>query len=202
MPRRALYLDCGVHRDGRQIRMMSEWFGDDLSLDIVAFEASADYFASAQRSLSDIPNLDLRQAAVVSGEHDEPTVRLYKAGRDGKGDSLFSQRGTTFEEVPATRLSDVVRSHEGVPILLRMNIEGAELFVVQDLISTRQVSRIVGFYGMWDDLSKISPKQDDEFRRTLRNQSIHPITFNDRDLDIPLRVRAIRYDLRTSLASA
>jgi hypothetical protein len=79
--------------------MMSEWFGN-LSLDIVAFEGSADYFASAQRNISDIPNVALRQAAVVSGEHDEPTVRPYKAGGDGKGDSLFAQRGTTFEEVP------------------------------------------------------------------------------------------------------
>ena len=62
--------------------------------------------------------------------------------------------------------------------------------------------RVDGYYGMWDDLSKIDPERDAGFRRLLRRAGIHPIAFNDRDLAHPIRVWAIRYDLTTSLAAA
>jgi FkbM family methyltransferase len=117
---------------------MVDWFSAKCALDIVAFEASRDHCADASENLKSVPRLDLRQVALVGPDYPDPTVRLFKiAGSTGKGDSLFSARGDDYEVVPATRLSEVLRSGgypiETVPVLLRMNIEGAEIFAIQDL---------------------------------------------------------------------
>jgi hypothetical protein len=101
------------------------------------------------------------------------------------------------------RLSEVLgrfyKAHGEVPTLLRMNIEGAEPFVIDDLIAHGIRSKISGFYGMWDDISKIDPSKDAIFRRVLRANAIRTVTFNDRDIGHPLREWCIRYDLATSL---
>ena len=201
LPERALYVDCGVHRDGRELEAMNRWFGERVAM--IGFEASGEHYAAARQALANVPGLDTRHGALVGPDHREPTVRLYKAGGDGRGDSLFAERGTTFEQVDAVRLSDVLRefydTHGKVPTLLRMNIEGAELFVVEDLVDTGLRSKVSGFYGMWDDLSKVDTTKDAQFRRLLRRNGIHTVTFNNRDLGHPLREWAIRYDLTTSL---
>lgn len=202
LPSKLLYVDCGTHRDGLQVKAVSRWFGSRVQ--ILAFEAGSEYCASAQANLADVPRLDLRQQALVGPDHEDPTARLYRAGVDGKGDSLFTERGTEFEEVPAVRLSQVLNdfyaSHGEMPTVVRMNIEGAEMFVIEDLIASGMRSKVAGFYGMWDDLSKIDRGKDAEFRQLLRRTRVHTVTFNDRDLGHPLREWCIRYDIRTSLA--
>jgi FkbM family methyltransferase len=203
LPPRALYVDCGTHREGRQVRLVHDWFADRLDLQIVAFEASPAYHASVTQNLADLMNVRIEQAAVVGPTYADATVRLYRSGGDGKADSLFAERGTAYDDVPAVRLSQAIRKYvdQGVPVLLRMNIEGAELFVVEDLIEAGLLPAIAGYFGMWDDLSKIDTSRDDAFRRLLRNHGIHPFTFNDRDLDVPLRARVIRYEMATALAA-
>lgn len=201
LPEHALYVDCGVHREGRELKFMYRCFGGRTAM--IGFEASDEHYVAAGRALASMPALDLRHAALVGPDHSGQTVRLYKAGGSGTSDSLFAERGETFESVQAVRLSDVLRefydAHGDVPTLIRMNIEGAELFVVEDLIDSGLRSKVSGFYGMWDDLSKIDRSKDTEFRHLLRRNGIHSVTFNDRDLGHPLREWAIRYDLTTSL---
>jgi len=198
---RLVYIDCGTHREGLQVRLVSQWFAGRTQLETIAFEASADYHASALRNLADVPQLELRQEALVGPAHEGQTVRLYHDGQEGKGDSLFSERGTAYDDVPAARLSDTLRKYAGVPVLVRMNIEGAESFVIDDLIDAGAAGRVAGWYGMWDDVAKIDPKRDKDFRRTLRTHGIHPVTFNDRDLGYRLREWAIRYDMETMAAA-
>jgi len=74
-----------------------------------------------------------------------------------------------------------------MPVILRMNIEGAEQFVIQDLIDAGLHRSIDGYYGMWDDLSKVDPSAAKTFRRLLRDNGISTITFNDRDLETSAR---------------
>jgi hypothetical protein len=207
LPATAVYLDCGLHKTGHQVRLVSEWFADRLDLTLVGIEASPVHYADACRALSDVPGADLRQLALVGPDHQEPTVRLFKArGRGkGKGDSLFAKRGREFDDVPAERLSTILTREgmvrPGVPVVLRMNIEGAEWFVIEDLVQAGLADRICGYYGMWDDMSKIDRKRDARFRRLLAENGIHTIAFNDRDLPHRLRTTAIRYDLTTSLVA-
>lgn len=181
-----LYIDCGLHRRGEQVLVMQEWFGERYDLQIVGFEASEEHFRSAAAALSDIPQVRLHQIALVGPDHGDPTIRLYKAGGEGKGDSLFGARGGQFELVPAHRLSEFLEENGYdfgfQPVLLRMNIEGAERFVIDDLVDAGLVQSIDGFYGMWDDLSKIDTEADRRFRAVLRREGISTLTFNDRDL--------------------
>ena len=215
---RGLYIDCGGHKRGEQIRWMRRWFGDRYELHVLGFEASAEHVRDASAALADLDLVRLHHAALVGPDHVGDEVRLYKDGGDGKGDSLFAARGEEYEMAPARRLSQVLAA-EGyvlgeIPVILRMNIEGAEQGVIEDLLDAGLHTSVDGYYGMWDDLSKIDPDADRRFRRLLRDHRISTITFNDRDLvtfddqgltfrlrDLPfvLRRYAIRTDVETSV---
>lgn len=185
--RRVLYIDCGTHREGKEVKTVDGWLRPHVEcLDILAFEANPDHFEVAKRRLAGIENLTIHNVAIVGPEHEGSTVELFLSGRRGKADSLFSKRQVGGSvKVPAARLSDYVARSNHDARLLRMNIEGAELFVIEDLIDARQVETIQGYFGMWDDLGKISPTQDVQFRQLLSDHRIRPITFNDRDFANP-----------------
>lgn len=200
---RLLYIDCGVHKRGEQIRWMYRWFADRYDLHVLGFEASAEHFCDATAALADMDQVRLHHVALVGPDHEGDEVRLYKSGGNGEGDSLFGVRGEQYELVPARRLSQVLADEGYVlsesPVILRMNIEGAEHFVIDDLLDARLHTSIDGYYGMWDDLSKIDPNDDSRFRQLLRDYRISKLTFNDRDLPFWLRRYAIRTDIETSI---
>ena len=192
-----------MHERGEQIRWMYKWFADRYELHVLGFEASAEHFRKVSVVLGDLDHGRLHQVALVGPDHVGDEVRLYKAGGEGEGDSLFATRGEEYESVPAQRLSQVLADEGYVlsktPVILRMNIEGAEHFVIEDLIDAGLNIFIDGYYGMWDDLSKIDPNADGRFRQLLRDHQISNITFNDRDLPVWLRRYAIRADIETSV---
>lgn len=200
-----MFVDCGTHKEGVETRWMHRWFGDRLDLRTFAFEASSEHFRDARAALADIPTVELQHLALV-GPGASSMVRLYDAGGNGREDSLFSSRGERYEEVPARRLSAFLAERgiclERQPVILRMNIEGAEKYVIDDLAEAGALELVDGYYGMWDDLSKIDPDLDREFRRFLRRRRISPFTFNERDLQWPLRRFAIRFDIETSIRAA
>ncbi len=197
-----LYLDCGVHKKGEQIRWMRQWFGDRYELEVLAFEAGSEHVSDASAALADL-GVKVHHVALVGPDHVGDEVRLHKGGGGGKGDSLFAARGDDFEVVPARRLSQLLADGgydlDKIPVILRMNIEGAEQFVIDDLLDAGLEQSIDGYYGMWDDLSKIDPAADARFRTLLTSHGISPVTFNDRDLHFTLRRYAIRYDIETSI---
>jgi hypothetical protein len=182
---------------------MNRWFGEQYDLQILGFEASGEHFGDAQAALKEFDNVRLFHVALVGPGHVGGDVRLYKAGGEGKGDSLFAARGENYELTSARRLSELL-VHEGLPlgtgpVLLRMNIEGAEEFVINDLVEAGLQSSVDGYYGMWDDLAKLDPGADKVFRQLTRRSRIFPLTFNDRDLPYRLRRYAIRIDMETSI---
>jgi len=83
--------------------------------------------------------------------------------------------------------------------LLRMNIEGAEFDVIQDLVDHGLAGFIDGYYGMWDDTSKIDARRGEELRALLVANNIAPFTFNGRDLRVAARKKCIEYDDVTSI---
>jgi FkbM family methyltransferase len=198
-----LYVDCGVHDDGHELRLIRRWLARRRDVHIIAFEAGSEQFAAAAEVLADVPSLDLRHRCLVGPDHTSPTVTLYGSRSDGGyADSIFARDGADHEDVPAGRLSEVLLSEHGShqgPVILRMNIEGAELAVVEDLVAAGLHQRIDGYYGMWDDLSKIDAHLDARLRRLLQACAISPLTFNGRDLGYGLRRLAIRTDVETSI---
>jgi FkbM family methyltransferase len=199
---RVLYIDCGVHKKGEQIRWMQRWFAGRYELHVLGFEAGAEQVRAATEELADLERVRLHHVALVGPDYEGDEVRFYKTGGDGKGDSLFSERGAEYEVVPARRLSQVLLEEgydlDKMPVILRMNIEGAEQFVIEDVIAAGLDRSIDGYYGMWDDLSKMDPGADERFRQRLRSHGISSVTFNDRDL-VMLDDRALSFAPRNLL---
>jgi len=203
---RVLYIDCGVHKRGEQVRKVHDWLDDECELSILGFEANPATYEEAVSNLDDLSELDLRQVALVGPDEERETVILHVGTGDGKGDSLFSERGSATVEVPAARLSDILTKDypwfDDAVVLLRMNIEGAELFVIEDLVAAGLATSIDAFFGMWDDLSKINPDKDAAFRSLLKRNGISTLTFNDRDMPYFLRLWAVRTAIEAAVDSA
>ncbi len=196
-----LYVDCGVHEHGDEIRLVHRWLGGRFDVRIVAFEAGSRQFAVAGAALADVPALDLRHQALVGPDHAGTTITLHRSP-GGYADSIFADGGADLEEVPAVRLSAVLLAehagHDG-PVVVRMNIEGAELAVIEDLVAAGLDRRVDGWYGLWDDLGRIDAHLEARFSRLLADRDIGPMTFNGRDVGYALRRLAIRIDLATSI---
>src|SRR3954452_1473119 len=73
--RSVLYVDCGVHKRGEQIRYMHEWFATRCDLRIIGFEASANHASDARDALADVPDVELRQLALVGPGNDASEVK-------------------------------------------------------------------------------------------------------------------------------
>jgi hypothetical protein len=197
------YFDLGTHRQAAELSYMLARVLPRLSRNYRAFgfEASKDLLDQARAGLEGDEHVSFVHAAVCHVPPATGTLRLYNGPRDGLGNSLYRPEFGDYEDVPALRFSDWLKQQDldlehGIS-LLRMNIEGAEPDVIADLVDSGLLGCIDGFFGMWDDLSKIDPQADVRFRSLLARHRIRPFTFNGRDLRVPLRMRTVEYDIRT-----
>ncbi len=204
-----LYLDLGTHTDAQELlfaarAVLPRWCR---AFTAVGFEAHPDSCARARAAIGTAAHVRMVHAAACHDVPDDGHVRLYAAagateGKRGRSDSLH-RPGPTSIRVPAVRLSDWLRA-EGAAggthiILLRMNIEGAELDVLRDLDDHGLPGHIDGYYGLWDDAGKIDAAADTALRALTARLRIAPVTFNGRDMRWAARRAAIAYDLRTAL---
>jgi hypothetical protein len=82
---------------------------------------------------------------------------------------------------------------------LRMNIEGAEVFVLEDLSEANLITAVDGYYGYWDDPYKIGGEFAQRFDALMHRLNIESLPFNDVDCRSALRRAFIRYDIGTSI---
>ena len=199
-----LYFDFGTHKEAEELTWMVNKVLPRLTRNfhVYGFEASKESFEHVSKKLAHLKNVRLLHKALCYLIPAEGRIKLYKDMRRGLGDSLY-RRSDSYEEVEAVRFSDWLReNHIGLEnniCLLRMNIEGAEYDVIKDLVASNLARHIDGYYGMWDDLSKIDKARDGAFRACLAANNIRPFTFNGRDLEWRLRLRCIEYDINTSV---
>jgi FkbM family methyltransferase len=197
------YFDLGTHNDAFELR----WVVDDLLLKlpnpykIYAFEANPDSYSKAIINTNYIRNLKFYNVALVNQKPESGKIRLFTGG-NGHADSIY-RNTVSYVEVPAQKISDIIKNEKidlekGINIL-RMNIEGAEYDVINDLIENDLIKYFDGFYGMWDDLSKINYEKSKEFRKLLKNKNIFPYPFNGRDMNIKMRTDLIKMSLEKSI---
>jgi FkbM family methyltransferase len=200
---RVVYLDAGLHREATQLRLVANWFGERCELRSYGFEANPVYFRDASRALRGVTRVSLVNAALVGCGH-ASYANLYLSGGTGVGDSLVRRQGRSIT-VPAIRLSDfLIREDIDVShdiVILRMNIEGAETFVLEDLLATGLISYIDGFYGSWDDPHKIGGEIAMRLDAAVTQARIKNIRFNDKESRSKLQLALIRYDLITSIVA-
>ena len=200
-----LYFDIGIHKDAKELSLMIDKIPPSLcdSYRAYGFEASKEFFDDAAQALRAKNNVNLTNAALCMAVPEDGKIKLYKGPGEGLGSSVYRNNFDDYEEVRALRFSDWVNSmnlHLGSNIcLLRMNIEGSEVDVIKDIVANGLSEHFDGYFGMWDDISKIDMKRDDEFRAFLRDNRIHPFTFNGRDLRFWFRIKCIRYDISTAV---
>jgi FkbM family methyltransferase len=195
---RLIYLDLGMYKTARELRFMVDSVLPSISCNFAAygFEAIREFFAEAQHNVGKRPNVRLIHGAVCDREG---TITLHRIEERGEGTSIY--REGEGEEVPALRLSTWLKE-EGINVgesvtLLRMNIEGAEVDVIRDLLDQGLSESIDGYLGMWDDAAKIDQEWGNQFRELLREHGIRPFTFNGRDLQTSLRAPIIKYEIGT-----
>lgn len=206
---RLIYLDLGLHRAAIQIRRMRTWFGDKLELAIYGFEANPEYFNDCRSAFAGDPRIHLVNAAVVGPDHQGDSVSLHIGGRlGGLGDSIYRKQGrhARMISVPALRLSEFLRSidRRDAKVLLRMNIEGAELDVLRDLAENNMLDQIDGWFGLWNDAEKIDPRLGSELAAIKASARIENVSFNDRDSRgryAWLKEAIIRYEIATHCLS-
>jgi FkbM family methyltransferase len=198
------YFDLGTHSKADEllfmVRRLLPRFGDFKAF---AFEASKSLFEQAQARFA-TGEVTFINAAVCRVQPESGKVKLFLSPEgDGLGNSIMRPALGSFEEVPAVQFSSWLRS-QGLDVgnnvcLLRMNIEGAEFDVITDLIETGYAQCIDGYFGMWDDLSKIDKVLDEDFRTVLSKHEIAPMTFNARDFLVGLRLHCVAYNVETSV---
>lgn len=199
-----IYLDLGTHKQGTELSWMVDFVLPQMcsTFEVYGFEASRESFKQICNKFSGRKNVKIINKALCYSLPFDGKRRLYKDMLDGIGDSLYRQTAS-YEEVEAMRLSDFLRENNIIKdnriVLLRMNIEGAEYDVIKDLLESGFAKYIKGYFGMWDDLSKIDFKRDDEFRTFLARNKIHTFPCNRRDMSWALRRKCIAYDMHTHI---
>jgi FkbM family methyltransferase len=202
---RLVYVDIGMHKRALQLRFVKDVFGKVLNLRTIGFEAHPEYFRAAATAIGPGANDSLHNLAVV-GPGQGSTVRLNLNGGEGLGDSIVRATSDEAIDIGAVRLSDVLRT-AGVDrsadvVILRMNIEGAELFVLEDLVQSGLIPRIDGYYGYWDDPQKIGGDIARRFNEIMSRTRIDNFPFNDREFRSRVRLAAVKYDLTTTILAA
>lgn len=201
-----LYFDMGTHREGTELSLMADTILPKICnrFEAYGFEANQESYENVKNKFANKGHVHLFCKALCYSLPGNGKIKLYH-NSNGLGDSLYRQ-SNSYEEVEAIRFSEWLNK-EGIILknkicLLRMNIEGAEYDVIQDLVESEYAKDIDGYYGMWDDLSKIDRYRDKNFRDCLFKNHIYPFTFNGRDMGKSFRLRCIEYDIETHIQVA
>jgi FkbM family methyltransferase len=197
-----IYVDAGLHKRARELQLMRSWFSRVPGLQLIGFEPHPDYFQSARKAVGDWRNVELLNFALI-GPGQGANVQLHLNGGSGVGDSLIRHVGEHSISVPALRLSAHLRMIGFDPkrdiLLLRMNIEGAEVFVLDDMSEANLITAVDGYYGEWNDPYKIGGEYGQRFDALMHRLNIEDLPFNDRDSRSALRRAFVRYDIVTSI---
>ena len=133
------YFDLGLYR-GEEIEMFLHSIHDlNVKYDIFGFEAHPSYAKSVKLKFENNPNVYIHNFAIGKESKKE---KIYISDKtNGQGNSIFSTKaGVSKEYVEVNTISIVewiklnVKDFESSFNILRFNIEGAELYLIEDII--------------------------------------------------------------------
>ena len=198
------YFDLGTHKRAAELNWVVKKVLSQLPnpYRVFGFEANPDSFNVAINNCNQIDNIKLYNLALVNKIPKSGLIKLFtKSG--GLGDSIYRTANKSYTEVEAKKLSDVIKD-ENIKLdesinIIRMNIEGCEFDVIEDLIETDLIKYFDGFYGMWDDIFKLDKEKFRKFNEMLKEANVHPFPFNGRDMQHEERKTLINKSLRNSI---
>lgn len=146
-----------------------------------AFEPNPHAFAKLSEAMAGFPNVHLYQKAVAG---DAGTVRLYLhefADDDpvkwSTGSSLLSFKGNvredTFVEVEAVDFVEFLKQIGGPIALVKMDVEGAEVAILERLLESGMADRIgLAFVEVHDRKVPELAERTDRLRALLRERGV------------------------------
>lgn len=194
------YFDLGTHKDAQELNWIISNLFEKHKLDYkaFAFEALPSFYRQASETFRQNPRVRFFNMALCDEVPASGFIRLFTEG-DGQGNSLYKQELLNSVEVPAMKFSDLLVQEnielKGCINIIRMNIEGAEYEVIQDITKNGLEKYFNGFYGMWDDVKKLPADKELHFRKLLKEKRINNFTFNGRDMKFESRKRIILSDI-------
>lgn len=160
-----VFIDCGAHT-GLSVDYFLKNFPDSDTYEIHSFECSPAIAKDLKKSILKYSNVYAYEAAVWIHNN---TDKFYLGNTYSS--TLCKEKHTgnidvnNPIEVQCIRLSDFIQNNFSINdnIILKLDIEGAEYKVLDDLINTNIISYINVLYGEWH-WPKISlPKEEHDF---------------------------------------
>jgi FkbM family methyltransferase len=194
---RIVYIDIGLHKEAREIEMMRdtvsalrEITGKELELHVYGYEAHPSYTQRLEMRYSDDENIHIRNAAIC--DHNGTASLFLSPSTNGEGNSIHSSKNNVIGKsitVPARKLSsELINMLKEQPlgrklgdiVILRFNIEGAELMMMEDLIGTNTHRFIDIYCGAPSDIPKVHAikHKHQEYQDLLESAGIKFIPFH------------------------
>jgi len=180
------YYDFGLWK-GTEIHWMVNHVFPKLNItdyQIYGFEACKKYADRLKGIYADNDRVKIINKAIV----DKPgKVKLYHA-QNQVGHSVFSTKRNVsnhFEEVDGIVFSDWIRenvkAHKVAFNILKVNIEGAEWFLFNDLVSSGVHQHIDVYCGQGHDVEKVSELETkvQDYYNLLKKNNIHLYRFTE-----------------------
>lgn len=148
------YFDLGAHV-GEEISMfLNEVKNSKYQYSVHAFEAHPEYANKLTEKFKSDTNVYIHNFAISSVEQDMQNIKLYLAS-SSEGNSIFSSKFNVSLDnyVDVTGISFVNWIKNNIPDLdvciniLRFNIEGAELLLINDIIDQNFVNKFQLYLG-------------------------------------------------------
>lgn len=177
------YIDIGLHEHAVEIEMFVTACNElGFGYKVYGIEANPTYIPALRAKFSNDPNISIFNYAVsdTNGK-----INLYPSpASGGQGSSIYPTKNNVDRNSPivvqAIRLSEFMSGIElGDTNVLKYNIEGAELPMMQDLISSGSYKAFDIYCGSTPDIEKVSEIADkqDQYLKMLSNYSINRMDF-------------------------
>lgn len=155
--RKITYFDLGVWK-GYEIDIFLD-IARELNLDykIIGLEADPVLFHDLFLKYRDNKNIIILNAAVSKEVRIE---KVYQCPEEGIGNSIFPTKNNVdpakYHSVLGIKFSSLLNAENlGDINILRFNIEGAELYLMEDIINDHKENRIDIFCGSTPDIEKV-----------------------------------------------
>lgn len=181
------YFDLGLYK-GTEIKWMTQKIFPRLGIEnysAYGFDACRKYTKGLSRYYSSNERVKIEHLA-ISGE--EKTIRLYHS-KNAVGHSIYSTKQNveqdSFEEAPAMRFSKWAAENDinlkSSFNIMKINIEGAEWPLFQDLVSTKLIKDIDIFCGAGHDIKKVGELNEvvDDYYKLLEDHNVHFYRFTE-----------------------
>jgi hypothetical protein len=181
------YFDLGTYNGG-EVKLFMDICNEFNITDykIYGFEPNMKMYKYLKKTFTD-EKICILNKAVADGNK---TVKLYHDGSNGQGDSVFSTKvnvnANDYTEVEGVLFSDWalknVPDFRNAFNIVRFNIEGAEWFLMKDVVGSGVLKYINLFGGSprGEDILKVSELKDKihEYHKLLKDNNIKIYTFD------------------------